>query len=314
MNEIVEIKLTDTVIEVVETDEVVSVKNSTTTILLDEPNPPVFDYTFIALVDTPQSYAGQARRILAVNTAENGLEFIPNNGGGGGGDVYWNDILDKPQFANVALTGNYADLSGLPSVPAKPADIGAAPAPVQATVATAGGTAAKVGATAGGAYTPAQGDSLIVTFTEGIRVNNPTLNIDGSGAKPIRLGLTNITTSHITSSASVVIPLLYDGEAYQLYGSHINTTYSEITEEEIAEGSSETGRTMSGRRAAFMLNRSNHKGEQPISSVSGLEESLNLRPTSEGATKIVVLSQQDYDDLTLEDEVDPDTLYFILEE
>lgn len=38
-------------------------------------------------------------------------------GGGGGGDVYWDDIQDKPNFAEVASTGDYADLIGTPTIP-----------------------------------------------------------------------------------------------------------------------------------------------------------------------------------------------------
>ena len=38
-------------------------------------------------------------------------------GGGGGGDVTWNDIQDKPNFATVASTGDYADLLNTPTIP-----------------------------------------------------------------------------------------------------------------------------------------------------------------------------------------------------
>ena len=40
-------------------------------------------------------------------------------GGGGGGapqDVYWDDILDKPNFAEVATSGSYNDLSDKPTI------------------------------------------------------------------------------------------------------------------------------------------------------------------------------------------------------
>lgn len=37
--------------------------------------------------------------------------------GGGGGPVNWDDIEDKPEFADVATTGNYDDLTDKPTVP-----------------------------------------------------------------------------------------------------------------------------------------------------------------------------------------------------
>lgn len=43
--------------------------------------------TFVELSDTPSNYNGQAGQVLAVNVAEDGIEFIdPPSGGGGGGE------------------------------------------------------------------------------------------------------------------------------------------------------------------------------------------------------------------------------------
>lgn len=95
---------------------------------------------------------------------------------------------------------------------------------IEVTVTTARATAAKVGTTSGGNYTPTYGDRLNVTFTLGIAVNTPTLNIDGSGALNIRLGTTNVGTTLLnTAASSVTIPLWYDGSSYQMFGSQLNT-------------------------------------------------------------------------------------------
>lgn len=40
------------------------------------------------------------------------------NGGGGGGSVSWDDIEGKPDFATVAETGSYNDLTDKPTIPA----------------------------------------------------------------------------------------------------------------------------------------------------------------------------------------------------
>lgn len=142
---------------------------------------------------------------------------------------------------------------------------------IEVTVTTARTTATKVGTTSGGTYTPTAGDRLNVTFTLGISVNNPTLNIDGSGAKNIRLGTTNVGTTLLsTAASSVVVPMFYDGTYYQIYGSQLNTntTYSEISEAEITTGTASTARAISGRRAGFMTNRANHTGTQTLSTIS----------------------------------------------
>lgn len=42
----------------------------------------------------------------------------PHRGGGGGGSCSWNEITGKPNFARVATTGSYNDLSNKPTIPA----------------------------------------------------------------------------------------------------------------------------------------------------------------------------------------------------
>lgn len=95
--------------------------------------------------------------------------------------------------------------------------------PTEVAVTTAAATATKVGTTAAGNYTPEYGDRINVAFSLGCNVSTPTLNIDGSGAKNIRLGVTNITTSLLGIAAAVTIPMWYDGTYWQIYGSFHNT-------------------------------------------------------------------------------------------
>lgn len=125
------------------------------------------------------------------------------------------------------------------------------------TSSTASGTATKTGTTTAGTYTPTLGDLLMVTFTSGVNVNTPTLNIDGSGAKNIRIGNVNVSTAIVGTTSSVIIPLWYDGTYYQMFGSHKNdnTTYTEITEAEITTGTASTARAISGRRAQFIVDK-----------------------------------------------------------
>lgn len=125
------------------------------------------------------------------------------------------------------------------------------------TVATAAATAAKVGTTTDGNYTPVIGDVINVTFSSGCNVNTPTLNIDGSGAKNIRLGNVNVGTTLVSTTSALTLQMWYDGAYWQIYGSlkNDNTTYSEISEAEIDAGTASTLRTVSGRRMQYLINK-----------------------------------------------------------
>lgn len=122
--------------------------------------------------------------------------------------------------------------------------------PIEVTVTTARTTAAKIGTTVGGSYVPQYGDKINVTFTLGCSVSTPTINIDGDGAKNIRLGGVNITTTLLsTGSTSVIIPMWYNGSAFELFGSYVNTqppaALSVLTTAEAATGTSSTARAIS---------------------------------------------------------------------
>jgi hypothetical protein len=67
---------------------------------------------------------------------------------------------------------------------------------------------------------PVAGDIVIVTFTNGNSVSNPTLNINSSGPKNIRLGTTNASTITMTVGAGGVVPLYFDGTYYNMFGSY----------------------------------------------------------------------------------------------
>lgn len=124
------------------------------------------------------------------------------------------------------------------------------------TVATGRTTAAKVGTTSDGNYVPVAGDKINVTFTDGISASNPTLNIDSSGAKNIRLATSNVSTAILSTTAatSVTIPMWYDGTGWQLYGSYVaNTTYGEISEANIINTGSSSTDLITGRRAEYLM-------------------------------------------------------------
>jgi hypothetical protein len=128
---------------------------------------------------------------------------------------------------------------------------------ISGTSTTARTTAGKTCTISG--YTPAAGDLLAITFTDGFSVNNATLNINGGGAVNIRVGGVNVTTALLSVAAgtSFTLPLYYDGSHYYAYGSSLNTntTYAEISEAEIDAGTATNTRSISGRRVGYILGK-----------------------------------------------------------
>lgn len=85
---------------------------------------------------------------------------------------------------------------------------------------TAAGTAAKTVTLSDSSYVPKADDVFVITFTNGNSVSTPTLNINGTGAKNIRLGTTNASTTTFTVGAGAQVMLLFDGTYYNLTGSY----------------------------------------------------------------------------------------------
>lgn len=107
---------------------------------------------------------------------------------------------------------------------------------VSGVCSTSAATAAKVVTING--YTPTPGDILAITFTNGTSASTPTLNINGTGAKNIRLGSHNATSTALTVGAGGVVMMYYTGTHYQLMGSHrtSDSTVSGATQAEVNNG------------------------------------------------------------------------------
>lgn len=133
--------------------------------------------------------------------------------------------LDNEKQALLVSGTNIKTINGTSVLGSGDIEIQAGDTTVFVDCATARTTVAKVGTTIAGNYVPQKGDKLVVTFTGGISVSNPTLNIDGSGAKNIKIGTTNISADYLSTSAGSITPVAmwFDGDAYQLYGSYVNT-------------------------------------------------------------------------------------------
>lgn len=111
------------------------------------------------------------------------------------------------------------------------------------TCSTAAGTAAKVLTSSAGSTTLSNGLVIYVKFSNDNTAANPTLNVDGTGAKPIYFGSTNIPTNYLnktiqykmtynsTSGAWVCNNTFQrleniNNNSFLTYGSNYNTTYN----------------------------------------------------------------------------------------
>lgn len=103
---------------------------------------------------------------------------------------------------------------------------------IEVTVNTAYWTAAKVWSTSWWWYTPTRWDLLLVTFVKWCQASSPTLNVDWSWAKGIRIwnAAVNGTTFDLwnTNNSNVKVLMYYDWTYYKVWCT-TNTTYSALS-------------------------------------------------------------------------------------
>jgi hypothetical protein len=98
------------------------------------------------------------------------------------------------------------------------------------------------------------------TDLTGFIKGNGTLISASTNIVETDLSFTDVTTANATTSAHGLLPKLNDSTSNYLRGDGTwatppNTTYSEITESEIDAGTASTGRTITGRRAKYILDK-----------------------------------------------------------
>src|SRR5690606_21886274 len=121
---------------------------------------------------------------------------------------------------------------------------------ITGTSATGNTTAEKV-VTA--ASNPAAGDLLAVTYSNGVNVNYPTLTVNGAATADVLCGGYAATSGMTTAVPGATILYWFDGTSYHMMAASSNTQYGEISETEIDEGTSATGRTITGRRTEYLM-------------------------------------------------------------
>ena len=103
-------------------------------------------------------------------------------------------------------------------------------------------------------FTLQKGASVAVKFTNSNTGANPTLNVNGTGAKSIKRYGTTAPSTAIASSwnAGSVILFIYDGTYWQMCD-WMNTTYSSMTEAEITAGTGITARIITPARLKLAI-------------------------------------------------------------
>ena len=137
------------------------------------------------------------------------------------------------------------------------------------TCSTAAGTAAKVVECADfTADNLKAGTIIIVTFTatNSGAVASLTMNVNGTGAKPIKY-INNGTLGNLSSAgylkANVEYPFYYDGTNWVVWFNY-NTTYSALSEADMHTGTATTARTITAQRLKQAV-----EYHAPVTSVNG---------------------------------------------
>ena len=95
------------------------------------------------------------------------------------------------------------------------------------TCTVAAATAAKTASITSGTFTLEAGAHVIVKFSNANTASNPTLNINGTGAKNIFHNGARITTDTNKALLAGAVEFVYDGTQWQLLGNYLNTITSD---------------------------------------------------------------------------------------
>lgn len=134
------------------------------------------------------------------------------------GDKTW-QTLDKTAVG-LSNVDNTSDANKPVSTAQAAADATKQPKIVQATSGDTVFTVARTATVSG--YTPAAGDILALTCTNGMLANFPTLNINGGGAKAIQIAGAAAVVEQTAIGAGGVIFLQYTGSVWAVMGAQMN--------------------------------------------------------------------------------------------
>lgn len=152
------------------------------------------------------------------------------------------------------------------------------PNPIYATCSTASGTAAKVATTQNGDFALKTGASVRVKFTNANTASWASLNVNGTGAKSIRLyGSTSVNTYQWRAGA--VVEFVYDGSYWMMLDAGIATdTYYGVTKlsSSVSSTSTALAATPSAVKQAYDL------ASQANAKATDISKSVNVTLAANG--------------------------------
>lgn len=194
-------------------------------------------------------------------------------------------------LATVATSGSYNDLSDKPTIPSGITGAGV----YYGVCSTAGATAAKtVTLSRGDGFALATGVTVFIKFTAANTASNPTLNVNGTGAKALmQYGTTAMSTNQQSTGwrANSIVALTYDGtnwirthwENSVLYYTSIYCTTSASTAAKVGAISSGGYQLTAGKNFQVMMYYSNTKAAAltlNIASTGAKPIYINGKPSS----------------------------------
>lgn len=118
---------------------------------------------------------------------------------------------------------------------------------------TASGTAAKVVTLTypGDTYVPVAGDVFAISYVNGSGVSSPTLAINGTAAREIRIAGAQVNGTSHNLAANAVGLYFFDGTTMHMFG--INSNLVAISQAEITNTASTSSRLLTGQRAEDLM-------------------------------------------------------------
>ena len=160
------------------------------------------------------------------------------------------------------------------------------------TCTTASSTAEKTGDIKNGTFSLQQGAFVIVRFTNENTADNPTLNINSTGATSIYFKNSKISTGSNKSLLKGVVGFVYDGIQYNLIGNYIDTTYESKT---AVSGGTDLSLVTTGEKYAWN-NASGGADEAKVLILSATVSSLPTTISNSSITSDMVVLKSDFSD------------------
>ena len=161
------------------------------------------------------------------------------------------------------------------------------------TCSTAAGTAAKTAGITSGTFSLEAGAMVAVKFSATNTASNPTINIDGTGAKNVYVNGSQITTGANIGLLTGAVILIYDGTQYHLVGNYYDSNSTDFAPVDHSSTATTYGLGTTSKYGHMMLVTGDMNGK---SNADGKVPSLN-HTHSQYQTTLTEMTDQEVEDL-----------------